>query len=334
MKTINTSIIIAVLISLPLIFSSCAKEEWSLQKSVSDQKLKNSTLTLIQQTEVDLMAGQHIYSGKLSIQADLSNFYVTFATENGWLLDEVHLYLGTSLQGLPVNKKGNPVIGQFPFKASSLGGVSSYQLVVPKNQISASDLCGLPLFYAAHAVVKKVSPDGSMQQETAWASGSPIVSQGSWAMYNSFPVVCSEPPVEELTCETAYGFGSLALNSSIPNTNRWGWIITLNEFGSFTTPIYAGAGQNDITKGTQVGTLTYNWDGNILTVSYALLPGYSLSETHVYASSEFPTSAAPGLYGNTHELPADSSSDTFTLSVTGSTIYIIAHAVVCSTDWP
>ena len=120
------------------------------------------------------------------------------------------------------------------------------------------------------------------------------------------------------TCFIDLGFGN------------WGWSIYLPATGTYTFPVYAGAGQCDITKGTYVGDVTVVYGGGTATFNYAFEPGFSTEETHFYAGTT-PTplkkqgknwvpTVAPGQYYISSNLPS-----------TG--IYIIAHAVVCSSDW-
>lgn len=139
-----------------------------------------------------------------------------------------------------------------------------------------------------------------------------------------FDIQCT--PVVE--CETAYAFDGDDLSSTVGTCfidlgfGNWGWSIKLPEPGSYTFPVYAAAGQCDISKGTYVGTVTANYAGGTVTFTYNFVPGFSTEETHFYAGKNpvpldkkgKPT-VAPGLY----------KVDT---GLTGE-IYIIAHAVVC-----
>jgi len=120
--------------------------------------------------------------------------------------------------------------------------------------------------------------------------------------------------------------------------NRWGWAINLLIPGSTTYPIWAGAGLNNTSNGTNVGTLTVTWNGNQVAVLYSMLPGYRLQEVHLYAGDARPTTTAPGQYGYQDSFdPLGLGTYTFTvpLKYTNSTdgVWLIAHAVVSSTLW-
>ena len=66
---------------------------------------------------------------------------------------------------------------------------------------------------------------------------------------------------------------------------------------------------------------------------------FTMDETHLYVGSEpLPRkngeyTVAPGQYGNIHTL-SGASSDSFTVSGLSGNIYVVAHAVTCSTNWP
>jgi hypothetical protein len=139
--------------------------------------------------------------------------------------------------------------------------------------------------------------------------------------------------VPQVECETAFAYDGDNLSTTIGTCfsqygfDRWGWSIYLPGTGTYTFPVYAGAGQCDITKGTYVGDVTVVYASNgTVTFTYDFEQGFSASETHFYAGkttvardNKGKPTVAPGQYKVTPNL-------------TGG-IYIIAHAVVCSSDW-
>lgn len=135
---------------------------------------------------------------------------------------------------------------------------------------------------------------------------------------------CWNPEVDvELAWETAFAFGGGDATCFIADGfSRWGWTNGALAPGSYTWPVYAAAGQCDLTKGTNVGTVTVDYDGTDVEVSVALASPYVLGDTHVYAGADaYPTgnngspTVAPGQY--TVEGP-----------FAGEDIYVIVHAVV------
>jgi hypothetical protein len=122
---------------------------------------------------------------------------------------------------------------------------------------------------------------------------------------------CQEEPPVTTTCEAGTAFGYRAAVNGIPKAftldtqsgkgcNRWGWYTTptLAELqAGISGPLYVGAGGNDITKGTNVGTwtATANVQG-IVTVTYLLTAPYVLDEVHVDLDCLPIDKCAPGSY--------------------------------------
>lgn len=142
----------------------------------------------------DLMAGQFTDAGDVCFEVSGDNFVVTYTTQDGWELNEVQLWVGDTLGDMPHNAQDNPKIGNFPYKASELGGITSYSFSIPLSSLGGPDygttLCDQSFFAAAHASVQKLLPDGTYQTETGWSSGPQISSAGSWATYSEFGFDC------------------------------------------------------------------------------------------------------------------------------------------------
>jgi hypothetical protein len=328
MKTNNPFRFLAIIAVAVTVFVSCQKD--SLDDKHVPLPLKN--LPVLNQTgvlSVNLIAGQTIDAGDIVLSFDTQNLYVEFKTTDGWLLSEAHLWVGSSLSSLPTNNSGNPQIGLFPYKVSNLAGTTSYTFTISLDDLGGYlEVCGNTFYVAAHASVFKMIDNEVVQSETAWGEGSRITPKGSWAMYFGFVFNC-ETTEEEQSCETAFGFGNTTFIQAGLTNSRWGWIITLDNEGSFSTPIYAGAGQNNISNAAHVGTLNVDYYGGLLNVNYNMFPGYTMSETHLYASATYPSTIAPGQYGNQNTLN-NAVSDSYSLQISGGLpFYIIAHAVVC-----
>ena len=77
----------------------------------------------------------------------------------------------------------------------------------------------------------------------------------SWGYYVNY---CKQVCTITNTCETAYAYGEQYANCflNIPGvtSNNWGWSNGPIGAGTYSWPIYAGAGQCNIGNGTLVGT--------------------------------------------------------------------------------
>ena len=135
-------------------------------------------ITVCDPVTVTLIAGQTINSGTVTVTNDADFIYVTYATTNGWVLTQTHLYVGDCAL-IPVNNPGNPIPGQFPY-AGSHSNITSYTYQVPISQIPLGG-CGC---IAAHAVVKQLDANNQViQTQTAWGQGTLInLSGGNWGM--------------------------------------------------------------------------------------------------------------------------------------------------------
>ncbi len=234
-------------------------------------------------TVVDLMAGQHIVSGTVTVGNDALNLYVIFATVDGWLLNKTHLYVGAPGL-LPVNNANNPQIGKFPYSMPHSPRVTSFTYTIP--------LAGLPdiLCIAAHAEVVKVDGSGNViQSETGWGKGSDIGGK-SWAMKFEYIVEKCNPQKE--VCyqeETAWANGTRFVKKG-----NWATYTTYNENGK-TETIYAG---QNVPVGTAIFSAATN--GNV-EVLINLVNGWQLQEgTETVKIQGYDTAPsgnpAPGLF--------------------------------------
>ena len=138
-------------------------------------------------------------------------------------------------------------------------------------------------------------------------------------------------------CETAFAMDKKEQCFIYEGFKRWGWRIGPIEEGTqISFPIYAAAGKCQTENGFYVGQLTISYFDGTLDVQYISDTEYEFFETHLYVGNEpYPTTpkgkptVAPGQYGNQHELPGGSVSDTYKIDGLEGPIHIIAHAVVC-----
>jgi hypothetical protein len=282
-----------------------------------------------------LYAGQTIEAGTVSVAADDDDLIFTYNTQDGWEITEVHLAFGTSYTDIPQNRQGNPMIGHFPYSGSYPEGPSTVEIRVPLSDFGGEEaLYGARLYVAAHAVVQKQLSDGSFQSETGWGAGERMTKRGSWATFFSFVLEEKEGEDDDdvtLGSETAWAYGgSLAtpFNTLLVGGN-WGWTNGPLSAGSYEFAIYAGAGQNDLDKGTLVGTLSVDYDGATALVTYVMYEGFFMTETHLYVgNNQTPGTAAPGQLGNIRSGLDKVTSDSYTITGLSGDIYVMAHAVV------
>ncbi|MGY5846859.1 thrombospondin type 3 repeat-containing protein [Salegentibacter sp. HM20] len=139
-----------------------------------------------------------------------------------------------------------------------------------------------------------------------------------------------EDPVADLDdCETAYMVGNITLQE-LGVGNNWGWAHYFDdEDGDYQFNIYAGAGQNNLEKGTLVGVVNISVSGTLVDVEIDLFGGVDAEEAHLYFSDNTPLNTnAPGQFGN--NIPGFD--DTFNWDTTYSgdgNFWIAIHLGVC-----
>lgn len=327
---------IILMLVLAFVSVNCANDPVSTETPTEAKESNSSSLTSkgtyseCDPVSIDIMAGQFTNSGKILVENDAANLYVTYTALSSWYFSELHLFVG-AYANIPT-QNGNPVPGQFPYKKTFNPLVQSYTFIIP---IASITLDANKCFYiAAHSSMKNVINGTIVKTETGWAGDIKFPGK-NWATYFNYCLrTCTTtPPPVVTTCDTAYMYGNYTFNA-LQISEKWGWATYYDttQNGIYTYNLYAGAGQNDITKGYLAGTVTVTIQGaNIGIEINATNPGTVFTETHVYLSDNPPTTAAPGQFGNQHTLN-NTMLDNYNLSYSGDgTFWLIVHAGVCTT---
>lgn len=288
---------------------------------------------------VDLIAGQFTVVGSVCFEeVNLSSsipyddhLKVTFTTTGGWEMSEVHFYIGMTLP-----PSGSP--GQFPFVFDDwTANKTSFTFYIPYTYLIGLSGDVYSCYTAmAHAVVYNTNPGGG--SETAWGDGDPT--PWNWSM--AFPLCLEDggggSGGGDPLIETAYAFNPLYSDCFIPTFSNWGWTNTVAAGTTYSFDLIAAAGQCDISKGFDVGSVTLLITGTSATVTYTLTPPYVLEEVHFYVgTTDFPRvkqgknwtyTAAPGQYPFVYDAGPYTSPATFTVTVPAGSTHFIAHAVV------
>ena len=119
--------------------------------------------------------------GTVQVWNDGTNLYITIRVRQGEGLEETHVAVAESLDDIPQTKKGNPKVGQFPYKHENLNGIRVDEFVIPLAdlQLEIDDL----VVIAVHASL--------ISGETAWADcgGSNAYFRGNnWATFFDYTI--------------------------------------------------------------------------------------------------------------------------------------------------
>ena len=134
-------------------------------------------------------------------------------------------------------------------------------------------------------------------------------------------------------CGTAFMYSDDLRINEVTNSNRWGWIEFYDEDGSITRDIYVGAGQNDLNKGTNIGSVTISRSGTILNFDFDLNGDYEFSNLHIHVAdtAEEATSVAksPGRYNQNGILVGLEDQSLDILGDLADDFWVIVHADAC-----
>jgi len=253
MKSIKTLLFTAL--SVIILTTGCQNEDITSVNPVNPE-LKSMTLTGSSTPSsiatVVLYAGKTTNVGSLVLSETDTNgdglsdaVSATYSLTGGWLLSEVHLWIGTSLSTMPQTKTGNPQIGQFPYSPSDASGKSSYTVIIPFGSINYST-CEASYLVAAHSSVYL-----GTRTETAWAAGTQMNLKGSWATYFNITLVDNNPPVISGTLPDVTVEGCNAASSpSVVSTVRGLESLGLSIFDNRTSDNNLIVSSADIVSGT------------------------------------------------------------------------------------
>lgn len=216
--------------------------------------------------ELDLWAGQNTLAGNVNVFLDTDG-YLNVQVNSDYTIDEIHL--GTYTE-LPSKR---PAPGQMEFDS---GPYESGDSVIVLVHV---------------AFAEDTNEENPVAGETAYAGDPVFEGKGAWFYFVALTFIDCDVTVDPPTSfsyQTTYayfGTDSIAFDT---NGQPWGWYTT---FMTGTFELNAGAGLNDLTKGTNVGNITIDELGN---VSYTLYEGYEINmedgepEVHFYIGEDVP----------------------------------------------
>ena len=138
-------------------------------------------------------------------------------------------------------------------------------------------------------------------------------------------------------CETAFAFGDAELDD-IDGINRWGWsngpiaAPAAGDVVEIEQPIYAAAGQNDVSKGFHVGDATIWYDGSEVEISIDLFEDWTATTVHVDVDSVETDTGAPGQFTVTQDVEDGVIENVVVDGWSDEDMYVVIHADVCTVE--
>lgn len=227
-----------------------------------------------------LIAGQHTDIGDVYVRADNEFLYISYEIDldNDFYLVNTHLWAGKDLIDLPVNRKGNPALGRFPYVDENLDTKAlGVQIPLYSLGLTPEDICDEDklVYYAAHAtVIERIGLLGS-ETQTAWAEGEEVNPGGSWAMYDEITLTCEED------CLEVEGWGQG--RGDLPDS--WGWysILPFMDCPWVASPLL-------LEDGTFVGTAYYGYNRHRFEAHIFMDKQWELKDANLYFGYDFPPS--------------------------------------------
>lgn len=342
-KLIKNSILL--LMAVPLLLISCAKND-----ALDKQNLNTANNSQVKTTPTDLVYcgtpvvypmvdyAQTISPATVTIGNDGINLLIKYQLNTtDWYINKPDLFVGTQEELTPYLTAGG-----FNFAGSGTAQFNTDVLILEYNSQWADygtywekiiPLSSLPdcFVVVAFARIRNVAENAVFKDIFGKST-----SKTSGYYFNYCVQHCSTPLGG---CETGYAYGGNIANCflTIPGvtSNNWGWSNGPIGAGTYTWPMYAGAGQCNIGNGTHVGNLTVNYTPPTATVTYSVFDAYVLNATHLYVGTQIlpkkngKFTTAPGQFPYKHENLNGVNTDTYNITGLSGNIYVAAHSGVC-----
>lgn len=142
---------------------------------------------------VALIAGQSTVVGSVVLWIEDGQLAVRYSVSAPWTISVTHVAVAASMDGIPLNPAGNPLVGHFPYAQSHPPGVTAYTYAINLEEAGLESESVLEL--AAHAEVVQVAAGGEVvRREGAWGEGESFAGAirtgpggkgrgGNWAMH-------------------------------------------------------------------------------------------------------------------------------------------------------
>lgn len=277
MKTIMKLSLLIAILAIALTTVGCDSDAQLTVPAAFDQTVQIRTTINNPSTDYPIWAGQNINAGTMTVSNDNDNLYISYNMSGDWQLKATHLHIASSLAGIPKNKAGVPIPGQFMYSTTHNPFVTSYTY-----QFSLSSLgygFGSNIVIAAHAEVTKYNPTNlTWQNETGW--GGNVAGPGNrWWFYAPYTIVQptrSGDPTPFVAETAMIRMNDVANDFSFPwGTHPWFSYVKHTPDNSPDT-FYFYAAQH-----YRVGEVKVWKDANSLYVQIDLDGNYEMQQSHL-----------------------------------------------------
>lgn len=295
---------------LLLILGGCSTDE---QGGEGDLTSLNATINI---KGCDNFTSNFGTSGLLEVTNDDTNIYVTVLANSPKTISQIRIGLFTDA-GL-ANLTGT-AINNMP-KTDFNPGVVFHTFTYP---IYGTDGNGNAVPNYPDGKVN-ILARATIDNTAIWVSGTQFGNGGGQGYYYTYSIQTCQLE-DTSTCDSAYAYldgSSFTLNSVYDTPKNWGWYEELDfsdTSTSYTFDVIVGAGQNDVSKGTNVGTVTFTMNvSNTIEASFDLKSGFNLGSYEIFSADALPLKRpGPGQYINSGDVDGDGK------------VIVIMHATIC-----
>jgi len=165
---------------------------------------------------VPLIAAQNINVGDLIISNTDEILKVKFLNDLDYPISSVHLWVGTEISQVPMNKNFIPVPGKFPYKDK---GDNNFSFEIPLSDIDNKEdlLTNKPVYLFAHAIITNIKTG---ETESVWSAGETFGSQ-RWGMYSVYQC-CNLDDIPGSGCYPYVAYCGSKFNNEFFYDNRKG----------------------------------------------------------------------------------------------------------------
>ena len=195
----------------------------------------------------DLTAGRSTLIGTITISNDEDFLYVTFQTDDPWVLGTTHVHVGFHIDDVPKAGNGQPIPGQFDYahERDVEGGepaVTEDEYAIPFTDLGLeSGECDVQLFIWAHAEAFQLDDDDVViVEETAFGGDTPGDGTPRWFFLAEYTLQC---------CENGGGGGDFRTQTQ----GGWGTVCQGNNPGCYRDMWFDTAFPSGIVLGCDMG---------------------------------------------------------------------------------
>lgn len=274
-KFLAAATIFIALAAILTLLNGCSTGNGDITETTNNETITQEKSAAVEETteqlEITLIADRRREAGKVTVWTDEESLYVKYQTTDDRQLQRTYLAVGKTLDEIPQNKKGNPLINKFPYKTVHRPSVQEYTCTIALNEAGLT--AGDTVYVAAYALIRR-----RRRLESAWANGENFPGR-IWATYFTYQIP------EATTTPDTIEVGDFKTYSQ----EEWGGAVADESPGEYMETNFDAAFPNGLTVGNTDG-FTAQFTSMVAVESF--LPQFGM--TYVFVSNYVDPPATTG----------------------------------------